>query len=86
MKTILEDAGSGLENVIDVTVFLTDIANDFATFNKVYGEYFDAIQPTRTTVGVVALPTPIAIELKVVAASGPAAGGDGARTGSPSSP
>jgi len=67
VKTILEDAGSSLEKVIDVTVFLTDIANDFAVFNRVYGEYFGAIQPSRTTVGVVALPTPISVELKVIA-------------------
>ena len=67
MKRILEDAGSSLERVIDVTVFLTDMAGDFAGFNRVYGEYFGAIGPTRTTVGVVALPTPISVELKVVA-------------------
>jgi 2-aminomuconate deaminase len=67
VKAILEDAGSSLEKVIDVTVFLTDIARDFAAFNRVYGDYFGAIRPTRTTVGVVALPTPISIELKVIA-------------------
>ena len=67
VKAILEDAGSSLERVIDVTVFLTDMANDFAAFNRVYGEYFGAIQPSRTTVGVVALPTPISVELKVIA-------------------
>ena len=66
-KAILEDAGSALEKVIDVTVFLTDLRNDFAAFNRVYGDYFGAIQPTRTTVGVVALPTAIAIELKIIA-------------------
>jgi 2-aminomuconate deaminase len=67
VKAILEDAGSSLEKVIDVTVFLTDLAGDFAAFNRVYGDYFGAIRPTRTTVGVVALPTPISIELKVIA-------------------
>ena len=67
VKVILEDAGSSLESVIDVTVFLTDMANDFAAFNRVYGEYFGTIQPSRTTVGVVALPTPISVELKVIA-------------------
>jgi 2-aminomuconate deaminase len=67
VKAILEDAGSSLEQVIDVTVFLTDLARDFAAFNRVYGDYFGAIRPTRTTVGVVALPTPISIELKVIA-------------------
>ena len=67
VKAILEDAGSSLEKVIDVTVYLTDMKKDFADFNRVYGEYFDAIRPARTTVGVVALPTPISIELKVIA-------------------
>lgn len=67
VKAILEDAGSSLEKVIDVTVFLTDMARDFAAFNRVYGDYFGATRPTRTTVGVVALPTPISIELKVIA-------------------
>ena len=79
VKAILEDAGSSLENVIDVTVYLTDLARDFAAYNRVYAEYFGEIRPTRTTVGVVALPTAIAVELKVVAEA-PAA-----RTGSPSS-
>lgn len=69
VKTILEEAGSSLQNVVDVTVFLTDMQRDFATFNKVYEEYFGTIQPTRTTVGVDSLPTPIAVELKIVALS-----------------
>lgn len=67
VRTILEDAGSALEKVVDVTVFLTEIDRDFAVFNRVYGEYFGEIRPTRTTVGVVALPVPISIELKVIA-------------------
>ncbi|MGZ4809611.1 MAG: RidA family protein, partial [Thermoanaerobaculia bacterium] len=67
VRAILEEAGSRLENVLDVTVYLTDMDRDFARFNKVYGEYFAAIQPTRTTVGVDSLPTPIAIELKIIA-------------------
>lgn len=69
VKAILEDAGSSLEKVADVTVFLTDIDRDFAAFNRVYAEYFEAIRPTRTTVGVVALPVPISVELKIIAAS-----------------
>jgi 2-aminomuconate deaminase len=81
VKAILEDAGSSLDRVIDVTVFLTDMAGDFAAYNRVYGEYFGSIQPTRTTVGVVALPTAISIELKVIAEA-PAV----SRTGTPSSP
>jgi 2-aminophenol/2-amino-5-chlorophenol 1,6-dioxygenase subunit alpha len=67
VKAILEDAGSSLEKVVDVTVYLTDMERDFATFNAVYGEYFGIIQPTRTTVGVDSLPTPIAVELKIIA-------------------
>ena len=69
VKIILEDAGSALEKVVDVTVFLTNIDRDFAAYNRVYGDFFAAIGPTRTTVGVVALPGPISIELKVIAAN-----------------
>jgi 2-aminophenol/2-amino-5-chlorophenol 1,6-dioxygenase subunit alpha len=69
VKAILEDAGSSLEKVIDVAVYLTDMERDFARFNQVYGEYFGKIQPTRTTVGVDSLPTPIAVELKVIASA-----------------
>jgi len=67
VKTILDEAGSSLENVVDVAVYLTDMQSDFERFNKVYAEYFGKIQPTRTTVGVDSLPTPIAVELKVIA-------------------
>jgi 2-aminomuconate deaminase len=69
VRAILEDAGSSLEKVVDVTVFLTDIDRDFAAFNRVYGEYFEPLptRPTRTTVGVVGLPVPISVELKVIA-------------------
>jgi 2-aminomuconate deaminase len=67
VRAILEEAGSSLEKVLDVTVYLIDMKRDFARFNAVYGEYFGNIQPTRTTVGVEELPTPIAIELKVIA-------------------
>ncbi|MER3522744.1 MAG: 2-aminomuconate deaminase [Ignavibacteria bacterium] len=67
VKTILEDAGSHWENIVDVTVFLTNMQKDFATFNRLYSEYFKNNQPCRTTIEVNALPTPIAIELKVIA-------------------
>ena len=67
IRTILDDAGSGWERMVDVTVFLTDMKGDFATFNRIYAEYFTTNQPARTTVEVQALPTAIAIELKVVA-------------------
>ena len=67
VRYILEDAGSGWEQIVDVTVFLTNMKADFAAFNRVYAEYFRDNQPCRTTVEVNALPTPIAIELKVIA-------------------
>jgi len=67
IRTILESAGSSLDRVFDVSVFLIDMARDFAAFNRVYAEYFEHVGATRTTVEVRALPTPIAVELKVVA-------------------
>jgi 2-aminomuconate deaminase len=67
IKYILEEAGSSWNKIVDVTVFLTDMKNDFATFNRIYAEYFKENQPCRTTVEVNRLPTPIAIELKVIA-------------------
>ena len=69
IKAILEDAGSSLDKVLDVTVYLTDMKRDFDRFNTIYGEYFAKIQPTRTTVGVDSLPTPIDVELKVIASA-----------------
>ena len=68
VRTILEDAGARWENIVDVTVFLTNMKTDFPVFNKLYAEYFATNQPTRTTIEVTALPTAIAIELKVIAA------------------
>ncbi|MFZ5972869.1 MAG: RidA family protein [Bacteroidota bacterium] len=67
VRFILEASGSRWENLVDVTVFLTNMKADFPTFNKIYAEYFKDNQPCRTTVGVNALPTPIAIELKCIA-------------------
>lgn len=67
VRYILEDAGSSWNNIVDVTVFLTNMKNDFSTFNKIYAEYFKENQPCRTTLEINALPTPIAIELKVIA-------------------
>ena len=67
VRYILEEAGSQWENLVDVTVFLTNIKADFATFNRVYAQYFKQIQPCRTTVEVNGLPTPIAIEVKCIA-------------------
>lgn len=67
VRFILEASGARWENLVDVTVFLTNMKEDFATFNKIYSEYFKTNQPCRTTVEVNALPTPIAIELKCIA-------------------
>jgi len=67
VRYILEDAGSSWDNIVDVTVFLTNMKDDFALYNRIYAEYFAENQPCRTTVEVNALPTPIAIELKVIA-------------------
>ena len=70
VKLILEASGSRWENLVDVTVFLTNMKKDFSVFNKIYAEYFKENQPCRTTVEVNALPTPIAIELKCIAVIG----------------
>ncbi|MCB0407268.1 MAG: Rid family detoxifying hydrolase [Bdellovibrionales bacterium] len=67
IKTVLEEAGASLNDVVDVTCFLTSMADDFHKFNKVYGRYFAEIGPTRTTVEVNCLPTPICVELKCIA-------------------
>ena len=72
VKRILEAAGATLDDVIDVTAFLIDMDRDFPTFNRVYAEYFGRVGATRTTLAVSALPTPIAVELKVVAKAPPA--------------
>ena len=69
VRAILEASGARWQDLIDVTVFLTDMTRDFAAYNRVYAEYFSdpATAPCRTTLGITALPTPIAIELKCVA-------------------
>ena len=67
IRFILEDAGSSWKNIIDVQTFLTNMKDDFETYNKIYSEYFKENQPCRTTIEVGSLPTPIAIELKVIA-------------------
>jgi 2-aminomuconate deaminase len=69
VKLILEASGSRWEDIIDVTVYLTNMKRDFPIFNKIYASYFPdkATQPCRTTVEINALPTPIAIELKCIA-------------------
>ncbi|HMS64962.1 MAG TPA: Rid family hydrolase [Ignavibacteria bacterium] len=67
VKLILEDSGSSWDKLIDVTVFLTNMKDDFAIYNKIYGEYFRENLPCRTTIEIKSLPTPIAIELKCIA-------------------
>ncbi len=67
VRYILEDSGSKWENIIDVTVFLTNMKKDFPIFNKLYSDYFKDNLPCRTTLEINSLPTPIAIELKVIA-------------------
>lgn len=67
VRFVLEASGSKWENLVDVTVFLTNMKQDFPIFNKIYAEYFKENQPCRTTIEINALPTPIAIELKCIA-------------------
>ncbi len=67
VKYILEDAGSSWQNIVDVTVFLTNMKDDFPIYNRLWAEYFKDNLPCRTTLEINCLPTPIGIELKVVA-------------------
>jgi 2-aminomuconate deaminase len=67
VRWILEDAGSSWDKIVDVTVFLTNMKDDFPTYNKLWAEYFAENPPCRTTLEINCLPTPIAIELKVLA-------------------
>ena len=67
VRLIVESAGSSWDNIVDVTVFLTNMKDDFKKYNEIYAEYFKDNQPCRTTVEILSLPTPIAIELKVIA-------------------
>ena len=67
VRTVLEDAGSNWDNLVDVTVFLTNMKDNFKIYNRIYAEYFKDNQPCRTTLEICSLPTPIAIELKCIA-------------------
>ena len=67
VRTVLEDAGSSWDNLVDVTVFLTNMKDDFKIYNRIYAEYFKDNQPCRTTLEICSLPTPISIELKCIA-------------------
>lgn len=74
VRAVLEASGARWEQLVDVTVFLTDMARDFPSYNRLYADYFKGVDACRTTLGITALPTPIAIELKCIAALPPAAG------------
>jgi len=67
VRYVLEDSGSSWDNLVDVTVFLTNMERDFPIYNALYAEYFKSNQPCRTTLEINCLPTPIAIELKCIA-------------------
>ncbi|MBM4344939.1 MAG: RidA family protein [Deltaproteobacteria bacterium] len=67
VRAVLEDAGARWEDLVDVTVYLTHMAEDFATYNRLWAEHFATDPPCRTTLGIDSLPTPIAIELKCIA-------------------
>jgi 2-aminomuconate deaminase len=67
VNAILKDSGSSWDNLVDVTVFLTNMKDDFKKYNALYKEYFKDNQPCRTTIEINCLPTPIAIELKCIA-------------------
>ena len=71
VRAILEASGARWEDLVDVTVFLTNMKADFKTYNRIYAEYFGTARPCRTTVEINSLPTPIAIELKCIAWVGP---------------
>jgi 2-aminomuconate deaminase len=68
VRAVLDACGARFEDLVDVTVYLTDMERDFAAYNRLYAEAFRSVDACRTTVGITALPTPIAIELKCVAA------------------
>jgi 2-aminomuconate deaminase len=74
VRAVLEASGARWEQLVDVTVFLTDMTRDFPTYNRLYAEYFKGVDACRTTLGITALPTPIAIELKCIAALPSSAG------------
>jgi 2-aminomuconate deaminase len=74
VRAVLEASGARWEQLVDVTVFLTDMTRDFPTYNRLYAECFKGVDACRTTLGITALPTPIAIELKCIAALPSSAG------------
>ncbi len=74
VKAVLKASNARWENLVDITVFLTDMKRDFHTYNRIYAEYFKDHQPCRTTVEISSLPTPIAIEVKCIAYLGKVGG------------
>lgn len=70
VRAVLEESGSSWENMVDVTVYLTNMKDDFPKYNALWAEYFKENPPCRTTLEINCLPTPIAIELKVIATIG----------------
>lgn len=75
VRAVLEASGARWEDLVDITVFLTDMARDFPVYNRLYAEYFAGVNACRTTLGITALPTPIAIELKCIAVLASASNG-----------
>jgi len=67
LRYVVEESGASWDNIVDITVFLTNMKADFQTYNRIYAEYFKDNQPCRTTIEIKSLPTPIAIEVKAVA-------------------
>ncbi|MGY6587152.1 MAG: RidA family protein [Wenzhouxiangella sp.] len=67
LDQVLEAAGASRNQLVDITVFLTDMKRDFKTFNEIYRKHFSDAAPCRTTVEINALPTPIAVEFKCIA-------------------
>jgi 2-aminomuconate deaminase len=67
LRMVLDDAGSSWDRIVDVTTFLTHMDEDFPIYNRVYAELFADVRPARTTLGITALPSPIDVELKVIA-------------------
>ena len=66
VRTVIEESDAKWENLVDITIFLTNMNRDFKTFNTIYNEYFSDNQPCRTTIEIKSLPTPISIELKCI--------------------
>lgn len=68
LNNILDKSGLGFKNVVKTTIYLTDM-NDFSEVNKIYGKYFQSGDyPARETVGVVALPKGVHVEISMIAA------------------